>query len=347
MGPLTALAALSLGAILEVPAGTPLAPALAAARPGDVVRLGPGRHAGPLGSPPAIRIEGAGAGLTRVVVPGNDPGVIVRGALALAGLALIAGPEACALNVVGGGDARLDDVALAGGSCGAFVDGGRLTAREVELRGDFGLLLAAGEVSLDGGSARGRTTGLALTGGALDVRRFAVTGPAVDAAVSVARGAARLEDVVVRAPGPTGLSVHHGGTLAAVRVIVAGATAEGGFLGDCVQSTRATLRLEDATLARCAGAAVEASGGDVTLRGVDAAGGAAGCVILVNGASGRLEGNQCTGDGPGLVVAGSSTAVLVANRWRTDPPAVVDCAGGARVEIDRGEALVSPCRGGP
>src|SRR5512142_2110661 len=117
MAPLALLAALSLVAVLEVPAGTPLAPALAAARPGDVVRLGPGRHAGPLGSPPAIRIEGAGAGLTRIVVAGHDPGVIVRGALALAGLALVAGPEACALKVVGG-DARLDDVVLAGGSCG-------------------------------------------------------------------------------------------------------------------------------------------------------------------------------------------------------------------------------------
>lgn len=346
MAPLALLAALSLVAVLEVPAGTPLAPALAAARPGDVVRLGPGHHAGPLGSPPAIRIEGAGAGLTRVVTSGHDPGVVARGPLALAGLALVAGPEACALKVLGG-DARLDDVVLAGGSCGAFVDGGRLAARGVELRGNFGLLLAAGEVSLDGGSARGRTTGLAVNGGALEARRFAVTGPATDAAVSVGRGAARLEDVVVRAPGTTGLSVHHGGTVTAVRLIVAGATADGVFLGDCVQSYRATLRLEDATLAQCAGAAVEASGGDVTLRGVDATGGGAGCVILVNGASGRLEGNRCIGDGPGLVVAGSSTAVLVANRWRTTPPAFIDCAGGARVTIDRGEALVSPCRGGP
>jgi hypothetical protein len=346
MTALGALAALSIGAVLEVPAGAPLASALASARAGDVVRLGPGRHDGALGSPAGIRIEGAGAEATRVIAPPGEPGAIVRGRVAISGLALEAGPAQCALKVLGG-DVALDDVLLSGGGCGAFVDGGRLDGRAVTLRGEHGLLLASGEVSLRDGSARGGLAALAVLGGTLSARRVEITGPSADGGVSVARGTAHLEDVVVRAPGPTGLSVHHGGRLEGLRVIVAGTEAEGGFLGACVQVTRASLRLEASTLARCAGTAVEASGGEVDLRAVDATGGSAGCFVLVNGAAGRLEGNVCAGHGPGLVVDGRSRATLIANRWRTSPEALVDCDGGAQVEIGRGEGLARPCRRRP
>src|SRR5512142_2981093 len=102
MAPLALLAALSLVAVLEVPAGAPLAPALAAARPGDVVRLGPGRHAGALGSAAGVRIEGAGAGVTLVEVPAGEDGALAHGRLVLAGLELRAGPGRCAVKVLGG-----------------------------------------------------------------------------------------------------------------------------------------------------------------------------------------------------------------------------------------------------
>jgi hypothetical protein len=342
-----AAVALVLGAVLDVPAGAPLAPALAAARPGDVVRLGPGRHAGALGSPAGVRIEGAGAGATTVVVPEGEDGAIARGPLALAGLSLRAGPARCGLKVFAGGDATLDDVALSGGSCGAFVDGGRLAARDVALAGGYGLLLRSGEARIDRGSARGSSAGIAVLAGAATLRRFAVTGPSAEAGVTVAGGTASLEGVVIRAPGPTGLAVSHGGRVEAVDVTVAGAVDEGGFLGACVQVLRGSVRLTGATLVGCAGAAVEAAGGEVVLDGVDATGGAAGCIVLVDGAAGALAGTWCGGRGPGLVVEGRSRARLVANRWRSAPFAWVDCAGGARVEVGRGEQLAPPCAGLP
>jgi hypothetical protein len=339
---LAAALALSLGAVREVPAGAPLAPALAAARPGDVIRLGPGRHAGALGGPAELRIEGAGAGVTRVVAPPGEDGAVVRGRVTLAGLSLEAGPGRAALKVLGG-DVRLEDVVLAGGSCGAFVDGGRLTARRVSLAGGYGLLVGDGEVVVEEADTRGTIAGVAALAGTVTLRRSSITGPSREAGVTVARGTARLEAVVIRAPGPSGLAVSHGGTIEGHAVVVAGAVEVGGILGACAEVLRGTLRLDDAALVGCAGAAVEASGGEVELRAVDAAGGAAGCLVLVNGTTARLEGNVCTGRGPGLVVAGASRAILVANRWRTDPAAWVDCAGGARVEIGRGETLGPQC----
>ena len=57
---------------------------------------------------------------------------------------------------------------------------------------------------------------------------------------------------------------------------VAGAAERSGLLGACVQVIRGSLRLTGATLARCEGAAVEASGGELDLAGVDATGGSAG-----------------------------------------------------------------------
>jgi hypothetical protein len=340
------LLALALGAVLDVPAGAPLAPAIAAAGPGDVVRLGPGRHRGTLGGPAGVRIEGAGAELTVVEAPAGEDGALARGPIELAGLTLRAGPGRCALRVLAG-DARLDDVALSGGSCGAFVDGGRLAARRAALSGDFGLLVRSGEALLEDGTVRGASAGIALLAGAATVRRVAITGPSREAGIAVAAGRARLEAVVIRAPGPTGISVTRGGVVDGLGVVVAGATEEAGFLGACAQVIRGTLRLEGATLVRCEGAAVEAAGGEVRLRGVDATGGAAGCLVLVEGAAGDLEGNQCSGRGPGLVVGSRARARLVANRWRTDPVLQVDCEAGARVEIGRGERLADPCAGVP
>lgn len=344
MLPLAAAVALSLGAVVDVPAGAPLAPALAAARAGDVIRLGPGRHAGTLGVLAGVVVEGAGAGVTRVVVPDGDDGAIVRGGAALTGLSLEAGRGRTALVVLAG-EATLDDVALSG-ELALVVNGGRVVARRVALRGDHGLVVRDGEARVEEADLRGDGAAIAVLGGAVTVRRASITGPSLVAAVTVARGAASLDAVVIRAPGTTGLSVSHGGTVDGQDVTIVGATESAGMLGACAAVQRATLRLDGATLA-CAGTAVEASGGVVRLRGVDAAGGEAGCVVLVNGAEGDLEGNVCAGRGPGLVVGSGARAALVANRWWTTPTVAVDCAGGARVEVGRGEAVGSPCAPGP
>jgi hypothetical protein len=175
------------------------------------------------------------------------------------------------------------------------------------------------------------------------LRRFAVVGPAREAGISVAAGSVSLEGVVLRTPGPSGISVSGGGRVDGVEVTVAGATEEQGFLGDCLQVNRATARLHGATLVGCAGAAVEASGGTLSLSGVDAIGGSAGCIVLVNGATADLSGNLCGGRGPGLVLVGGARATARVNRWWTDPVFWVDCASGARVELGRGETSAAPC----
>jgi hypothetical protein len=128
---------------------------------------------------------------------------------------------------------------------------------------------------------------------------------------------------------------------------VAGATEAAGFLGDCAQVIRARLRLHGATLAGCAGAAVEASGGTLDLSGVDAAGGKAGCLVFLNGAVADLSGNLCAGGGPGLVAASGARATARMNRWWTDPVLWVDCGSGARVELGRGETARPPCAAAP
>jgi hypothetical protein len=344
---LTAAAlAIALGAEIEVGAGEPLAAALARARPGDVVRLGPGVHAGALGRAAGLRVEGAGAGETVLAVPEGEDGAIAAGALDLTGLTIRTGPERCALKVLGG-EARLRDVALSGGACGAFVDGGRLLGRDVALSGAYGLLLRDGEASLDEATLAGTAAGAGVLGGALTLRRAAVTGPGREAGISVAGGAAALEAVVIRSPGPSGISVSGGARVDGLDVTVAGAVEIGGVLGDCAQVIRGTLRLEGATLLRCAGAAVEASGGEVRLEGVDATGGSAGCIVLMNGAAAELRANLCAGRGPGLVVASRSRARLVANRWWTDPVLWADCGAGVVVEAGRGERLKPPCAGAP
>lgn len=339
---LAATLAFVLAATVEVPAGAPLAPALSGARAGDVIRLGPGRHEGALGRVAGLRVEGAGAGATVVVAPEGEDGAVAVGALELSGVTLRAGAERCALKVLGGA-ARLEDVALAGGACGAYVDGGSLDGREVVLSGGYGLLARGAEVSIDGGSARGGAAGIALLDGTVTLRRFAVTGPSREAGITVAGGTARLEGVVVRRPGPAGISVSGGGRVEGVAVTVAGATEEGGILGVCAQVLHGTLALEGATLAGCAGAAVEASDGELLLSGVDASGGAAGCLVAVNGTRAELSGNACAGRGPGLVVASRGSARLRGNRWWTDPVLWIDCGSGARVEVGPLETIATPC----
>lgn len=336
--------AVTLAASITVPAGGDLAAALARARPGDRLQLGPGEHHASLGTLAGVSVEGAGAGTTVVIAPEGTDGLVAKeGEVALAALSLRAGPARCAVKVFGG-KVRLDDVALAAGSCGIYVDGGEVAGRGVDLEGDYGVLVRRGAISLDGGSARGRSAGVAVIGtGAATLRRFAIVGPAREGGLSVSAGTAALEAVVIRAPGPSGISVSAGGRVEGVEVTVAGATEWGGVLGDCAQVIRGTLRLEGATLLRCAGAAVEASGGTVALAGVDAVGGSAGCIVLVNGAEADLSGNLCAGRGPGLVLASGARANARVNRWWTDPVFWVDCGSGARVALGRGETAREPC----
>lgn len=341
-GVMEAALAFVVAATLDVAPGDDLGAALARARPGDVVRLARGEHHAELGRLSGVSIEGAGAGDTVVRVPEGADGAVATGDLALRGVALLAGPERCALKVLGG-SVRLDDVVLAGGGCGAFVGDGRLDGRGVELSGGYGLLAEGGEVVLDGGSARATDAGVALVGGAVTLRRFAVVGPSREAALSVSRGTATLEAVVLRAPGPSGISVSAGGRVEGVGVTVSGATEQNGFLGSCVQVIRGTLRLEGSTLVRCAGAALEASGGELALVGVDASGGSAGCLVLVNGAKAELVGNLCAGRGPGLVAASGARAAARHSRWWTDPALWVDCGSGARVALGPGERVPEPC----
>jgi hypothetical protein len=334
--------AIALGATLDVSAGEDLARALARARAGDVVRLGRGTHRGSLGRPSGIAVEGAGAGETVVLAPEGEDGLVATGEVTLRGLSLRAGPGRSGLKVLGG-KVRLEDVALSGGSCGAFVDGGSLLGRGVVLAGEYGLLVREGRVTLAGGSARGSGAGVGVLGGVTAIRRFDVVGPAREAGVSVSRGSASLEAVTIRSPGPSGIAVSGGGTVEGSAITIAGAVEQGGILGDCVQVRRGILRLAGATLVGCAGAAVEAMGGEISLRGVDAAGGSAGGIVLLEGASAALEGNVVAGRGPGLVLSSGARASAVANRWWTDPAMWVDCGSGARVKLGRGEVLEEPC----
>jgi hypothetical protein len=335
-----------LGATVDVAAGADLQAALAAARPGDLVRLAPGEHHGVLGRARGpVRISGAGAGVTVVIAPEGEDVLVVApgGRVTLSGLTLVAGPTRAALKALGG-EVAAEDVALLGGAAGAFVDGGRLTGRALLAAGGYGLLLRAGAVTLDGAELRGQAAGVAQLGGELVLRRAAVTGPAEEAGISCSAGTAQLTDVTVRAPGPSGLSVTGTSRVEASGLVVAGATEQGGFFGDCVQVRRGTLSLAGGTLSRCGGAAVEAAGGRVTLRGVDATGGTAGCLVFVEGARGELSGDRCSGGGPALVAAGGAQVTAQMSRWLTDPVLWVECGSGARVRLGPGEQVAEPCR---
>jgi hypothetical protein len=342
IGVMKVVLGVALGATLQVSPEEDVAAAIARARPRDVVRLAAGVYRASLGRLAGVAVEGAGAGITVIAAPEGEDGAAATGDVTLRALTIRAGTERCALKVLGG-SATLERVALAGGACGGYVDAGALRGRDVDLRGGYGLLVRGGEVAIDGGSARGRTAGVGVVGGQISLRRFAILGPSQEGGLSVARGRARLEGVTIRAPGPSGITVSGGGSVEATAITVAGATESRGMLGDCAQAIRSTLRLEGATLVGCAGAAVEASGGAVTLAGADAMGGAAGCLAFVNGAAVTLEGNLCVGRGPGLVLASGATASASGNRWRTDPALWVDCGSGSRVQLGRGETLRQPC----
>jgi hypothetical protein len=349
---ITALLPLALAATLDVPAGAPLGEAMARAAPGDVVRLGAGTHSGSLGRVSGLRIVGAGADSTRVVAPEGQDGAVVTGRVELEGLSVEAGPARSALKVLGG-EAILEDVALRGGAVGAFVDGGRLAAHRVTLAGDYGLLQRDGDVSLRGatvlrgGAAR---AGVALLRGRLELTRATVTGPFGEAALTLSGGKATATDVVIRDPGPAGVAVTRG-ELEGWDVEVSGARelplrdlpAMEGVLGDCVQVMRGTLTLSWSGLTRCGGAALSSSGGTVRLDGVDAQGGSAGGLVLLDATRADLRGNWVTGKGPALVAAGGTQVEATFNRWRADPALWVECGAGARVRLGFGEHVKEPC----
>lgn len=339
---MAAAVTLALSAVHEVPAGAPLAPAIAALRPGDTLRLGPGVHHGALGRLAGVAIEGAGAGRTTVEAPPGEDGLVAIGPVTLTGVSLRAGLNRCALKVLDGA-ATVSDAVLDGGACGAFLRGGRLDATQVDLAGDYALLAQGGDAALDAGSARGGSAGVALLAGSLRLSRFAVVGPAREAGVTIAGGSAVLSSVVIRTPGPTGIAIAGHAQVEGLAVTVSGAAEQEGFLGDCVQSRGGTLRLSGSELLRCGGAALEASGGTLRLSGLDAAGGQAGCLVLTDGASAALDGNVCSGPGPAVVAASGARATAQLNRWRADPALWVDCGSGARYEVGAGETVRQPC----
>jgi hypothetical protein len=344
---LTALLAALLAATVDVPPGADLGAALASARPGDVVRLAPGTYPATLGRLRGpLRLLGAGAGVTVVLAPEGEDGAVVAegGDVALEGLTLVAQGPRSALKVLGG-RARLTGVALAGGAAAAFVDGGRLEGSDVDLTGGFGLLLRAGEVSLADARVRGGHAGVGQLGGRSELRRLVVTGPSTEAGLSISGGVASLEEVVVRSPGPAGLSVLGAAQVTGRGLEISGATeAEGGFLGDCVQLRRGALALTGGDLTRCGGAAVEALGGSIDLRGVDATGGEAGCLVFLEKANARLDGNRCVKRGPAVVASSGSQVRASMNRWLVDPVLWVECGSGARVYLGVGESAREPCR---
>ncbi len=226
------LLALLAGAELLVPAGALLSDSLARARPGDTIRLGPGEHRGTLGRLTGVTVIGAGAGLTVVLAPPGEDGAVVDGDSTLRDLSLVAGPARTGLKALAGA-VTLDGVALVGGSTGLFVDGARVTGRELWLAGEYGLLQRTGAVTLVGVTASGTSAGVALLGGDLDLSRGAVTGPSREAAVTVGGGTARLAGLVVRTGGPSGLSVS-GGRVVARDLTISGPRESGGFGGDCL-----------------------------------------------------------------------------------------------------------------
>jgi hypothetical protein len=349
---LTLLLGLAAATTIDVPSGASLADALARARPGDVVRLGPGVHAASLGQLAGLRVEGAGSSATRVVAPEGRDGAVVTGRAELSGLSIAAGEARSALKVLDG-EARLDDVGLDGAAVGAYVDGGRLEGRDVRIRGAIGLLVRRGDVALRGsqvGGGGGARVGIAVLRGRLSLSRSAVTGPFSEGAVTVSGGSADLAEVVIRDPGPTGISVTIGEVtgrdveIAGAREVpTPGIRGLDAILGDCVQLIRGKVRLASSGLSRCGGAAISASGGELVLDGVDALGGTAGGLILLDGARAALGGNWIAGNGPGLVAGTGAQVEATFNRWRTDPVFWVECGTGARVRLGVGEHAAEPC----
>ncbi|HSD19776.1 MAG TPA: hypothetical protein VLC54_07060 [Anaeromyxobacter sp.] len=343
---LAAALPLALAATLDVPAGGDLAAALAHARTGDVVRLAEGDHRGGIVLPAGVRIEGAGAERTRVVAPEGADALVAEHDAQVAAVAMEAGTPRCAIRVTAG-TLRATGVRATGGACGARVSGGTLDASDMVLDGTVGLLVDGGAATIERGRLRGAVAGATILGGTATLRHLAITGPSREAGLSVAGGAAFLEGVVIRSPGPAGIAVATGGRLEGTAVVVVGASAEEGIPGTCVQVRRGSLTLSASTLLHCGGAAVQASAGEVHLTGVDAAGGAAGGIVLLDGASAVLDGNVLAGRGPGLALEGGARANARMNRWWVDPVFWVDCGSGARVVLGDGERARSPCNGSP
>jgi hypothetical protein len=342
-----ALAAL-LGATIAPQPGQPITDALTRLRPGDTLQLPPGTFHTALGRLTGVNVRGAGAGLTEVIAPEGADGAQVVGAAELSGLTLRAGAAHCALKVIGGGHARLRDLALSGDACALFVDGGAVEAEQIDLRSAmYGLLQHDGEVAISGATIQGDMAGVGLLRGSLTLSRAAVVGPSRDAAISVSAGQVSLDAVVISHPGPSGIAIGSKGRVVGRSVSIAGATEQEGNLGDCVQSLGGDVHLAWSDLSRCGGAALELSRGRATLDGVDLQGGGAGCLALVDGARADLQGNLCTGHGPGLVLASGSKAQLRMNRWKVDPVLWVECATGARAEILYGEHERAPCQAAP
>ncbi|HYD42054.1 MAG TPA: hypothetical protein VEB43_14585 [Anaeromyxobacter sp.] len=335
-----------LAATIDVAPGADPAAAIAAARPDDTIRLAAGRHERSLGRVRApIRIAGAGAGVTVVVAPEGEDGLVVEGgAVELEGLTLRASGPRSALKVLGG-SVRANGVSLVGGALGAYVGGGTLEASDADLAGDeYGVLVHSGALGLDGARVRGGRAGVAQLGGRATLARVAVTGPSAEAGVTISGGTARLDDVVVRAPGPSGLAVTGKARVEAYALDASGAHLQAGVLGDCVQVSRAQLSIDGGTLTRCGGAALEAFGGSVEARGLDATGGDAGCLVFMDGADGRLQGNRCSGRGPAVVAASGAKVAASMNRWLADPVLWVECGSGARVYLGVGETSREPCK---
>jgi len=347
--------ALLLGAEYAVSAGAPLEPALARLVPGDTLRLGPGEHHGALGHLGRVRVIGAGPGVTVILAPEGQDGVVAvpagqggaaaAGPLELSDLSLVTGPRRSALKVLGG-RVSLARVALVGGTAGAFVEEGELDGRGVTLAGEYGLLLSRGTVRLRDVTASGTLAGVGSLRGDLTLERAVVTGPAIEAGVSIAGGTARLVQVAIRRPGPSGLSIL-GGEVEATDLTVAGAVEEGGLLGDCVQVLRGGLVLRASELLACGGAALEASRARLTLDGVDAAGGEAGGLVLIDRTTATLDGLVLTRGGPGLVAMQGSTARGFGNRFWTEPAIWADCAGGTVVDLRGDPAVRRPCLASP
>jgi hypothetical protein len=344
---ITTLATLLAAATLDVTAGGDLAATLAQARPGDVVRVGPGRHVAALGTLRGLAVEGAGAGRTVVEVPEGVDGAWVQGGeAALSGLSLVAGPERCAL-VVKSGTVTLSEVSLSGGACGARVDAGALRGRGVELHGRTALVVAGGEAALSDGSARGDRASALVHGGVLSLSRFALSaGPAAEAVLVAAGGKTLLSIVTIRSPGALGVSASSGAELTGDEVTVVGGGSAGEEIpGACLLSRKARVHLTGGLLARCGGAALQALGGRVELDGVDASGGVSGCLLFLGGAIGDLAGNACGGRGPGVLATGGAKVSTRLNLWWTDPVRVVDCNSGARIALGPGERGPVPCSG--
>jgi hypothetical protein len=341
----TALLSLAAAAVHEVREGGDAAGALARSRRGDVVRLGAGVHRAALRVPPGVVVEGFGAERTRVVAPEGQDAAIAEGDAVVRSATLVAGSPRCALRVVAG-EVRVERASLVGGACGARVSGGALRASGVAFAGDVGLLVAGADVEVVGGTLRGASAAVALQGGSLRMKAALVEGPFREAALSAAGGTARLEGVVLRAPGPAGIAVEGDATVEALGLVVSGGDS-GGIPGACVQVRRGAVALSGSSLLACGGVALQLAGGTVRLAGVDASGGISGCLALAGRAGAELDGNLCAGTGPGLAAASGSRAAARMNRWWTDPVFWVDCASGARVALGEGERSRAPCAGSP